>query len=200
VNDRSDETPRSLRLCFSIAFACVLDRAIDLHVHDLKPGRKQPLRLLIGLEYGLQQSSETLSGGDTLAHQIFELRQIGSQRRDQQLDRNCGRSRCAAATDLVESDDQAVDFRPHPLRYFFELLCSDGGEQGRSRCNEPISRARDFQRTDCLRHAGIDPFEPFSDLARRIDASRGGHHCERADTEEREQQPPAYAKIPALQA
>ena len=171
-----------------------------MHVHDLEPWRKQPLRLLIGLEYGLQQSGEAFPGGDTLSHQVFELRQIGSQGRDQKLDRNCGLSHRADATDLVQSDDQAVDFRPHPVRYFVKLLCRDGGEQGRSGRNEPIGRARDFHRADCLRHAGIDQFEPLSDLARRVDASRGGHHCERANPEEREQQPPAYAKIPALQA
>ena len=66
-------------------------------------GRKQLLRLLTDLERRLQQSGEALSGLQPLPHQLLELRQIGSQGRDQQLDRDCRLAGLAAAADIDES-------------------------------------------------------------------------------------------------
>jgi hypothetical protein len=90
-----------------------------------------------------------------------------------------------------------VDLRPHPARYLVALLRGRGGEQGGSRGDEPIGRARDRHRACDLRHAGIDQFESVVDLAESINTGGGGKNGEGADPEESEQQPPADAEIPA---
>ena len=160
-----------------------------MHLHDLEPWRKQPLRLLIGLEHRLQQASEALPGLEAQSHQVFKLRQVGSQGGDQQLDRDRRLPGGAEASDLIQSNDEAIDFRPHPARYFVTFLRRRGGKQGRRRRDEPIRRARDLHRADDLRHAGIDQLEPMADLAKRVDARSRGQYGEGADPEEREQQP-----------
>ena len=68
-------------------------------LHDLEPGRKQPLRFLIGLERRLQQSGEALPGLEAQPHQVLELGQIGAQGGDQRLDRRRRLARpCRRAT------------------------------------------------------------------------------------------------------
>ena len=59
-NDQCREIALGLHSSFGILLARLLERAADLHLHDLEPWRKQPLRLLTGLEYRLQKSSEAL--------------------------------------------------------------------------------------------------------------------------------------------
>ena len=54
-NNRCAEVAPGLRAWFGALLADLVERAVDLHLHDLKPGGKQSLRLLIGLERGLQQ-------------------------------------------------------------------------------------------------------------------------------------------------
>ena len=195
-NDRRREIAPGLRTWFGIVLACLVERAVDLHLHDLEPWRKQPLRLLIGLEHRLQQSSEALPGLEAQSHQVLEFRQIGSQGGDQQLDRDRRLTGGAGASDVVQSDDEAIDFRPHPVRYFVTFLRRRRGEQGRGRRDETIGRARDFHRADDLRHAGIDQLEPFADLAKCVDARGRGQNGEGADPEECEQQPRANSEIP----
>jgi hypothetical protein len=179
------------------ALARLVERAADLHLHDLEPRREQPLRRLVGLKCCLQVSGEAGADLEPPSHQGLELRQIGSQRGDQQLDRDRRLAGAAGASDVGQPDDEAVDLRPHPARYLVALLRGRGGEQGGSRGDEPIGRARDRHRADDLRHAGIDQFEPVSDLAESIDTGGGGKNGEGADPEEGEQQPPADAEIPA---
>ena len=172
---------------FDIEPAGVVERAIDLHLHDLEPRRKQTLRLLVGLEHDLQQTGQALPRLDARSHQIFKLRQVGSQRRDQRLDGDSRFAGRAGARGLVQCGDKAVGFRPHPLRCFVAFLRRRGGEQGGSRSDQPVGCARDFERADHLRHAGIDQFEAIADLAKGVDAGGGGEHGEGADPEEREQ-------------
>src|SRR5438046_2253515 len=50
-NDRCREVASVLGARFDIGPAGVVERAIDLHLHDLEPRRKQTLRLLVGLEH-----------------------------------------------------------------------------------------------------------------------------------------------------
>jgi len=196
-DDRCREIVAGLCPPFGTLPACLLERAVDLHFHDLKPWRKQPPRRFVGLEHRLQQCSKALPGRESLPHQVFEFHQIGLERGDQQLNRNrCLTGRAGAASDVDQSDDEAIDFRPHPVRYFVAFLRCRGGEQSGRRCNQPIGRARDFHRTGDLRHAGIDQLEPIAHLAKRVDASGGGQHSEAADPEECEQQSPAYSWIP----
>ena len=143
-------------------------------------------------------SGEALPGLEPQAHQVLELRQIGAQGRDEQLNRNRGLAGRAAAADIDQSDNEAIGFRPHPARDFVALLRRRGGKQCGGRCDQPIGRARNLHRADDLRHAGIDQLEPIADLAKRVDAGCGGQHGEAADPEEGEQQPRAYSEIPAL--
>ncbi len=113
--------------------------------------------------------------------------EIGSQGGDQQLNRNCGLTGGAAAFYIDQPDDEAIDFRPHPIRDFVTVFRRRRGQERRSRRDEPIGRARDLHRADDLRHTGIDQLESIADLTKRIDARGGGQHCEGADPEEREQ-------------
>ena len=87
-HDPGREIAGRLRIWAGVALTRVVERAADLHLHDLEPGGEQPLRRLIGLEHRLQESGEALAGLEPLSHQGLELRQIGSQRGDQQLDRD----------------------------------------------------------------------------------------------------------------
>jgi hypothetical protein len=195
-NDRGSEITAVLPNRVGIAFACIIERAVDLHLHDLEPWRKQPLRLLIGLEHRLQQPCEALPGVEAQPHQVLQLSQIGAQGADQQLDRDRRLPGRAGASDLVQSDDEAIDFRAHPARYVVAFLRGLGGEQRRCRSDETIGRTRDLHRADDLRHAGIDQLEPIADLVKCIDAGGRGQHGEGADPEECEQQPCADAKSP----
>src|SRR5712671_719811 len=69
------------------------------------------------------------------------------------------------------------------------------GEQGGSRRDETIGRARDFHRADDLRYAGINELEPLADLPKCVDARARGQNGEAADAEECEQQPRAQAEL-----
>ena len=168
-----------------------------MHFHDLEPWGKQPLCILIGPEYCLQESGEPLPGLEAQSHQVLKFRQIGSQGCDQQLDRNRRLGRRAAASDRGQPDDEAIDFRPHPVGYFVIFLGGGGSEQGGGRRDQPIGRARGSHQIDDLRNAGIDQLEPLADLAKRVDAGRRGQHREGADPEECEQQPRPHSEIPA---
>ncbi|HKF08739.1 MAG TPA: hypothetical protein VKB89_08465 [Xanthobacteraceae bacterium] len=197
-NDRCGELAPSLRTGLGTLLACLVERAADLHFHDLKPWREQPLRLFIDLEHRLQQSGEALPGLESQPHQIFQFQQVGSERGGQQLDRNRRLAcRADAASDIGQSDDEAIDLRPHPVRYFIVFLRCRGGEQGGSGRDQPVRRARDFHRADDLRHAGIDHLQPIADLAKRVDARGRGQHSEAADAEEGEQQARANSEIQA---
>ena len=70
------------------ALACLVERAADLHLHNLEPWGEQLLRGLTGLKHRLQEAGEALSRLQPLSHQRLELRQVRSQRGDQQLDRD----------------------------------------------------------------------------------------------------------------
>src|SRR5260221_8494029 len=128
--DFSGEIAPCLRPWFGIALARLVERAADLHLHDLEPWRKQPLRFLIGLEHRLQQSVEALLCLKTEPHQALDVRQIRSQEGDQQWDRNWRLAGGAEANDVIQCRDGAIDFRPHPVRDFFAFLRRGGGEQG----------------------------------------------------------------------
>src|SRR5262245_39402672 len=82
-NDGARELASGLRTEVGIVLAGLFERAADLHLHDLEPWRKQPLRFLIGLEHRLQKSSEALPGLEAPSHQALKLRQVGSQGGDQ---------------------------------------------------------------------------------------------------------------------
>ena len=178
------------------ALACLVERAADLHLHDLEPWGEQLLRGLIGLKHRLQEAGEALPGLQPQSHQGLELRQIGSQRGDQQLDRDRRLPGVAATSDIVQADDEAVDLRPHPAGDLVALLLGRGGEQRRSGGDETIGRTRNLHGADGLRHAGIDQLEPVANLAKRVDAGRGGEDGKAADPEEREQQSRANPEMP----
>ena len=197
-NDRGPEVASGLCARFGPLAADLGERTADLHLHDLQPRRKQPLRLLVGLEHRLQQSGDTLPGLEPQSHQVLELGQIGSQRSDQRLDRRRRLSGRAGAQHVVQADDEAIDLRPHPVRDLVAFLGRGGREQRGGRRDQPVGRTRDRQRADHLRHAGIDQLEPIADLAKCIDAGRRGQDGEAADREECEQQPRTHSDSPPV--
>ncbi len=77
--DRAGEVAAGGSALPAIGFARLIERAVDLHFHDLDPGREQPLRLLVGLEYAAQVTGQALPGRQAQAYQVLELRQVGAQ-------------------------------------------------------------------------------------------------------------------------
>ena len=197
-NDRCREIAPGLRARFGIALARLVERAADLHLHDLEPWRKQPLRLLIGLEHRLQ----TVRRGAPWSSSRSPTRFSSSAR----LDRNEATSNWIVTAASPAVPKRTMSFSPMMRRSTSGRIRFDissrsfvvvGGEQGRSRRDQPIGRARDLHRADDLRHAGIDQLEPIADLAKRIDAGGRSQYGEGADPEECEQQPRAHSEIPA---
>jgi hypothetical protein len=187
------EVGRHARL--TVTLARVFDGPRDPHLHDVKPRREHAIRVLADLQQCLQQFGKTLFGLDTGIDQFTKLDEIGSQRSYQRLD---GRRRVAdgaAARELIEADDQAVQFGPHRLQRFVALLACRGSKQNRRRCDEPIHRPGDLHRADDLWHTRVDAFDPASHLLKGIMAERRTKHSEGADPEERKQEPSANAEF-----
>jgi hypothetical protein len=131
-----------------------------------------------------------------LSYQCLELRQVRSQRGDQQLDRDRRLAGVAPTSNIVQPDDEAVDLRPHPAGDLVALLLVRCSEQRRGGGDETIGCTRNLHGAHGLRHAGIHQIEPVANLAKRVDAGRSGKDGKAADPEEGEQQSRANPEMP----
>ena len=127
---------------------------------------------------------------------LFQRSEVAGERSHDRLDpaeRQHGRAVLLQHQQLGLED---VDFGLEPALDLVAPLAVGGGEQRRGRGDDAFRRARQLERRDCRRNAGIDHVEPLAHLPESVDANGGGQDREGRDAEEGEQQTRAHAEIP----
>ena len=167
----------------------------ELGIHDQHARRHEALRGDVGARELAQQLLLALGDLEPARHQGVERGEIALQAVDRRLDRAERSRRDRAALEVLEQLAETRDLGGDRLRDLEVPLARVRGQERRRRGHDPLRLARQLERGERRRHPLLgDAREQPADLGEGVHRGRRRDHRERADPEERQQQPPADAQ------